>query len=160
MAEMNVVSSTNATAEPFYILCDSIVGFLQSENTGWNPQTQSSVLVSVISESEAPPCDSADAGLAGWSIQSALPDGGEIAGPTGWPVAYLGPSGLATTGSGTLSDGYGIIYNIDASVDSVAVYVNGGPPGVSCPNSNAALGLDGVVHVQPGGFGMFPYVIP
>jgi hypothetical protein len=117
--------------------------------------------VSIVSVSDQPPCQPATGGLQGWHFQSPLPDGGEIAGPSGWPTAYVQQSfQVSTTATSTSPLGYGVIYDIDAAVDTVTVFVDGGPPGAICPSSNLAFGFDGLVHVAPGTFGLFPYIIP
>jgi hypothetical protein len=138
-----------------------LVGLFQSESSGWNFSTEGSVLVSVVASGGNGPCNPKATGLAGWHIQAALPDGGQPGGPTAWPVGYLDSSGQPSTSvSSTFSVGYAIVYNIDPSVDLVAIDIDGGPPGASCPTSDPELGFDGLVHVQPNGFGMFPYIIP
>ncbi len=161
LAELTINQDESVAGNALYLLCNALVDIFQSESSGWNFSTEGSVLVSVVSPSKSSACDPASTGLSGWHVQSALPDGGELVGPMGWPVGYLDSSGQpSTTVSVTFSVGYAIVYNIDSSVDMVAIDVDGGPPGASCPTSDPDFGFDGLVHVQPGGFGMFPYVIP
>ena len=117
------------------------------------------MLVSIVSASAHGACDSAATGLAGWHVASSLPDGGGLG--QVWPVGYLDSNGQPSSSvSSTFSDGYAIVYNIDSSVDMVAIEVDGGPAGAICPTSDPELGFDGLVHVHPGGFGMFPYTVP
>jgi hypothetical protein len=163
LAEAILNQDQSTTGNALYLLCETLVEIFQAESSGWNFATQGSVLVSIVSSASGNgPCNPSGPGLSGWHVQSSLPDGGEpTAGPMGWPVGYLDSSGQpSSTVSSTYSDGYAIVYNIDSSLDLVAIQVDGGPTGAVCPTSNPELGFDGLVHVQPGGFGMFPYAIP
>jgi hypothetical protein len=161
LAELTIGEDETSFGNRIFLLCDPLVTLFSSQAPGWNFNGEGSVLVSIISASETGACDSSSLGLSDWHVQSALPDGGEVAGPTGWQTAYIDETGevhLASTE--TFSVGYAVVFNVPASIDMVAVYVDGGPPGVACPSSNPAFGFDGLVHVQPGGFGVFPYIVP
>jgi hypothetical protein len=161
LAEVILNADQDTVGNSLYLLCDALVDIFQSESSGWNFNTEGSVLVSIVSASGQAPCDASGTGLGGWHVQSALPDGGETVGPMGWPVAYLNSGGQPNSAvTSTFSVGYAIVYNIDADLDAITVYVDGGTPGASCPSQNQAFGFDGLVHVQPGAFGMFPYLIP
>lgn len=162
LAELTLDQDENlSNSAQLYLLCDTLVSLFKLQDANWNFNGQGSVLAGVISASGKPPCTDPTNLLAGWHVQSALPDGGEIAGPTGWPVAYLDAAGEPNSSVWvTYQSGYAVVYNIDASVDAVTLYFDGGPPGASCPTSNPALGFDGIVHTQPDTFGLFPYVVP
>ncbi|HUB06871.1 MAG TPA: hypothetical protein VMB50_07720 [Myxococcales bacterium] len=159
LAELTLTNDRSSVGNPFFLLCSELIGVFGLQNPQWNFDGESSVLISIVSTSGGGACDSDDAGLSGWHVQGLLPDGGSPAG--GWPVGYIGPNGLAGSGTtATLSDGYAVVYNIDPTLESVSLDVGGGPPGASCPSSTSAFGFDGQVHVHPGGFGLFPYIIP
>lgn len=117
------------------------------------------VYVAMASASSLPPCYDPDAGLSGWSFTATLPDGG-IGDGGPWPAVYFDLTGTLQAVSSTFKGGEAMIFNIDPSVEYVAVQGTNPQLDKLCPTVDGALGFTGRAYVAGGAIDFYPWLMP
>lgn len=117
------------------------------------------VFVAMVSVSTLPPCKDPDAGLAGWSYTATLVDGGVGDGGP-WPTAYFDPTWTLQAVSSTFSTGQALVYNIDPSVEYVAIQASNPQLDSQCQPLNSFIGFTGRGYVAPNAFDFYPWIVP
>ena len=115
--------------------------------------------VVMISASDTPPCNDPDAGLAGWSFTATLVDGGVGDGGP-WPTAYFDATWTLQAVSSTFSTGQALVYNIDPSVEYVAIQASNPQLESQCQPLNSFVGFTGRGYVAPNSFDFYPWIVP